>query len=597
MSDPVAASSTVCPACDTAVPDAPFCGNCGAALASRRGRGRRRIGAYAAASGEHTLRLAVASTLFPQLPDRSRVPFRIGLALLCAALLAFAALRWQAPLIGLAILGIPILYLLYLRESDVDDDISRRALVLTAAMGIGLGAGYALLTGALVAGFYDVALGEVDFDMGSFLVGLAVPAGAAILMLVPAVVMRLTRKDTRESLDGFVIGALGALCFNAAGSLTRVAPQFAMGITAGDRPVSGLLFQAGIQGLALPLTAVAMGGLVGAALWFGRPLLIAASVLAALVLFAGDDVLQQVPLFHGVHFALHMVLAAVALLTLRIGVQYILMQETDDDADPDATVTCPHCGHEVPDMRFCGNCGAAGCAASRTSRTQRRGAEAVAPKRTSTARLLTVLGAGAVVVAAVGVGVSALVTPRAPKVVCPPDCGRPPILDPIESNPRYVSKDGRFSVQYPGPGSAYEATLNDDGVDLKFVGGDTGTMQFFGAPAGGKSAKEIAEYLIGEKYPDATVDYEIPNAMVGYQPGYGVVVDEYPQDADGDFARLRLVAMVSVKDDYALVAAAIGPYHEFTRDDGPAHPSGANLQLAMDMGKYVNSFRWTDPTG
>ena len=116
-------------------------------------------------------------------------------------------------------------------------------------------------------------------------------------------------------------------------------------------------------------------------------------------------------------------------------------------------------------------------------------------------------------------------------------------------------------------------------------------------PADGLTPKQIADYLIGEKYPDATTDYEIPNAMVGYEPGYGVVVDEYPQDASGSFTRLRLVVMVAVRNDYALVAAAIGPYHEFTRDDGPGHPSGVNLQLAMDMGKYVNSFRWNESTG
>ncbi len=40
------------------------------------------------------------------------------------------------------------------------------------------------------------------------------------------------------------------------------------------------------------------------------------------------------------------------------------------------------------------------------------------------------------------------------------------------------------------------------------------------------------------------------------------------------------------------VATAVGPYHEFTPDFGTGHPSGVNLALALDMGKYVNSFRW-----
>ncbi len=43
-----------------------------------------------------------------------------------------------------------------------------------------------------------------------------------------------------------------------------------------------------------------------------------------------------------------------------------------------------------------------------------------------------------------------------------------------------------------------------------------------------------------------------------------------------------------------LVATAVGPYHEFTPTFGTGHPSGVNLALALDMGKYVNSFRWRD---
>ena len=55
-------------------------------------------------------------------------------------------------------------------------------------------------------------------------------------MLVPAVVVRLLRPPTRESLDGFMIGALGALTFTAAATLTRLAPQFATGMVPRDRP-------------------------------------------------------------------------------------------------------------------------------------------------------------------------------------------------------------------------------------------------------------------------------------------------------------------------------------------------------------------------
>ncbi len=484
------------------------------------------------------------SSLFPHLPHRSRTPFRVGLAILFLALIALALLRWQAPLITISALGFPLVFVLYLHQADAQPV---RSLALTAAIGIGLGVGWALLTGTVVADFYDVALGAGESEPQALLVGLAIPIGSAVLMLVPAMVVRLLRPESRESLDGYVIGALGAIAFTAAATLTRLAPQFATGLTAGDRPVSGLLVQAGIQGVAMPLTAAALGGLVGAALWFSRPRLLVSSVLVTLALYAGLGLMEVTPVLQRLHFGLHVLVAVFALLALRIGLQVA---------------------------------GVAGVAAPAASR------------HTTYMWLLTRLGAGVGIAAAAGVTAAVLATPVVPEFLCPPDCGRPPIAKPVESNPRFVAQGGEFSVQYPGPGSAYEATLSPDGVELNFVAGDTGTMELFGLPAADRTPKQIAEELIGEYYPDATTDYEIPNALVGYQPGYGVVLDEYPQDSSGTFTRLRLLVMVAVKNDYALVAAAIGPYHEFSPDFGTGHPSGVNLQLAIDMGKYVNSFRW-----
>jgi hypothetical protein len=56
--------------------------------------------------------------------------------------------------------------------------------------------------------------------------------------------------------------------------------------------------------------------------------------------------------------------------------------------------------------------------------------------------------------------------------------------------------------------------------------------------------------------------------------------------------RTRIVVMGAVKNDLTLIGAAIGPYRPFRPGDGPNLPSGANLQLAEDLGKYINSFQW-----
>ena len=71
--------------------------------------------------------------------------------------------------------------------------------------------------------------------------------------------------------------------------------------------------------------------------------------------------------------------------------------------------------------------------------------------------------------------------------------------------------------------------------------------------------------MIKPTFPDARTAYEIPNAMVGYQPGYGEAADCWPQGANSSYMRMRVLVMVAVKNDLALVAAAVGPYHRSVR--------------------------------
>jgi hypothetical protein len=578
-----------------------------------------RIGAFAAAASEHVLRMSVASSLFPQLPERSRTAFRFGLVALVVALSAFAALRWQAPLIATAALGLPVLFVIYLRETDAHRDLPIRTLAATAILGIALGAGWARIIGVIVSQSYDVAIGSDESLGHALLEGLAIPVSGVLVLLAPAVVVRLLRPPVKEALDGFVIGSLAAATFIVAATLVRLIPQLATGPVAQDRSIGALLIEAGIQGVAVPVMALAAGGLVGTALWLNRTRVLLASALAVIVLFAGLGLLEAAPIPDGLQLGLHLVFAALALLALRIGLQVALLGEEPDapSISPAEQVLCPHCDHVVPDMAFCPNCGVAARSASRTSRATRRAdrprresgatgesgtwaAYAVPPGRyeatpapeSTPRRVLLTLTCVLAVAAVAAVGVSVVITPTLPRYVCPPDCGRPPLGSPIATNPRFTAADGSFSFSYPGPGTAYEATVNENGVVLDFVAGDTGTLVLFGEPARDRTPQQITKDLLQENYPDAEIDYEIPNASVGYQPGYGVVADEYPQDSTGSYTRLRLLVMVAVKNDLALIAAAAGPYHEFSPHFGTGHPSGANLQLAMDMAKYVNSFAW-----
>lgn len=176
-----------------------------------------------------------------------------------------------------------------------------------------------------------------------------------------------------------------------------------------------------------------------------------------------------------------------------------------------------------------------------------------------------------------------------PVYVCPPDCGGPPTGLPVATNPRFVSADGAFEVAYPAPGAAYTVSTDATGVTAQWTAGDGGTLRLFGVPAAGRDARQIVAAVLDDSFPDSGVAYELPNATVGFRTGYGVAADFLAgKRADP----VRVIVIAAVHDDLGLVAVADGPFRQFGPSSGPGMPSPANLQIAQDMGKYVDSFRW-----
>jgi hypothetical protein len=382
--------TTECRICKTDVPAGEYCGLCGCHLQPRHGEGPDwlRMRDYGAAPNEHLLQLSLTSSLFPHLAQRSRTAFRLGLAVLLVALVAFTLLRLPAALITVAALGLPVLYVIYLRESDAFRDFPFRTLLLTVGLGIALGVGWVTLTGAMVAHSYGIGIGTAIVGMRMVRVGILIPLGGVILMLLPAAIVRVLRPPSREALDGFMIGVLGALTFTAAATLTRLSPQFGTGVVS-KRPMASLLVEAGIRGVAVPLIAAAAGGLIGAALWFTRPdskkkqhpgivrLVLVALASAILAVFLSLGLIDIARFPQVLMLALYLVLAVVALLLLRVGLHLALLHEAHDEIRSDEPLLCTHCGHVVPDMAFCPACGVATRASSRSSRRSRRDARPV----------------------------------------------------------------------------------------------------------------------------------------------------------------------------------------------------------------------------
>ena len=201
---------------------------------------------------------------------------------------------------------------------------------------------------------------------------------------------------------------------------------------------------------------------------------------------------------------------------------------------------------------------------------------------------------GMLLLSALFIGLPALTVKPLPRYNCPPDCGTPPSGEPVSANPRYTVPGGQFSVAYPAPGGAYVVKTDDTGVTAKWTAGDGGEMRLTGEPANGRSARDVAKAFLASKFPTANKAYEIPNALVGFEPGYGEVADVFPLDLNTSSVRMRAVVIVAVKDDVALIASAFGPFHQFGPDFGPGRPSPANLQIAEDFGTYVTRFQWAN---
>ena len=132
-----------------------------------------------------------------------------------------------------------------------------------------------------------------------------------------------------------------------------------------------------------------------------------------------------------------------------------------------------------------------------------------------------------------------------PVYVCPPDCGRPPTGLPVSSTARFVAPDESFSVGYPPEGPAFTTTTETNGVTVRWNVGDGGTLRLFGVPADGREARQVVEEFMADTFPDAVVSYEIPNATVGYHPGYGVVANFVTRKRSDT---LRVIAIAAVKN-------------------------------------------------
>jgi ribosomal protein L32 len=361
----VAASDIVCPRCGQLVPDGKFCIRCGEPLRDRvAGVSVSRRSSFAAAPGESVGRVALFTTLLPQLPEADLDTFRIaflgGLVVLLALIVAGA---FPVALVGAAVL-VPALVLVYVYSVDIYEDTPLAGIALTMLWGIGWGVVFGVATSAILpsdAGFGGNQLRNV------IALGVIVPLGGLVVMVIGPLLLLRDRRFN-DVMDGATFGVASAVSFVGAQVIAGSLDLFSGGLT----PVGeSLPWVARIVAIAVALPVVAAGAVGSTAGAFslryrapirdrgalgvaGRPAVAfvlagALLVATALAAYLPGSILQV---------AVQLVLAAIALLWLRRTLHVGLLEEAlEIEIGPE--IVCANCGATTRRHTFCGNCGIA----------------------------------------------------------------------------------------------------------------------------------------------------------------------------------------------------------------------------------------------
>ena len=352
-----------CPQCGQPVPNTAFCVRCGESLGDTGGpAGRGRPGSYAAAPGQSVARVALFSTLLPQLPDADLDAFRIAFAGGFIALIALVVVgAFPVALVGAAVL-VPALVLVYVYSVDVYEDTPLPVLALTMLWGAATGSIFGIVLSSLSA--TGSRFGGLDLR-DVLLLGVVVPLVATVVMIVGPLFLLRDRRFN-DVVDGATFGVASAVTFVGAQVIAGSIDLFASGPFPSGDPLPWVTRIVTIA-VALPVVAAgAIGSAVGA-FWLryrspvrdraalgaaGRPI-IAAILAAALLVAAALATYLPGPI---VDVLAGLAIAAVALLWLRRTLHVGLLQEAFEIEIGDE-ITCANCGKPTRRHTFCGNCG------------------------------------------------------------------------------------------------------------------------------------------------------------------------------------------------------------------------------------------------
>ena len=343
----------ICHHCGNQVPVGHFCTNCGAEAGSQVHGVRHSH--FALHPGEHVFQPSVFSTLLPHLHHSRVHEFRFALAGGVAVVALAAGMGFISGALIAAVVLFPVLYLLYLHDSQVYRNDPVRVVAITLGGGAVLGALVMLGIHLLLPDTTGTSLGDL------LILGLAVPLIALVLMPLPALALR---GGFGEALpDGLALGIASGLGFGLGEGLVRFIPV--LPVLSIRSSALGWLYPLVDVAVLIPLFQGLASGVVTASVWHAhrghalrvRGLVVAGVVVAAFGFFLGAQALQEsgVPLI--LVGAYQLLMLGGVIIAARYLVHHAVLERVA--GQPLRVHTCSQCHQHGQMSGFCPHCGTA----------------------------------------------------------------------------------------------------------------------------------------------------------------------------------------------------------------------------------------------
>jgi len=334
---------------------------------------RERHRHYAAQPGEHVAQPSVFTTLLPHVNHSVVHEFRYAFLLGLVAIVILVATGLVIAALLAAIFLAPVLYLVYLYESQVYRDEPAFVLGVTLIGGVALG----LLVTIVAERLIGPTTGRSTPALLAYTVVL--PIVQLIVLPIPALIIR-ARGGFIETVDGLVFGVAAGLGFSVAEQIVRFSNVFSsLGIHTDS---AGWIYPLASVAVLVPLLHGSAAGAIAAALWRTRtgsaariaPYGIPLAVVASVAFYYVAQVLQN----NGVAPLIVLLFQAVPIGLLLIYIRFLLHYSLLDEARDLGfnSLVCPNCHRHVMAAGFCPHCGVA------LSANPRRGVAAAAPAAT-----------------------------------------------------------------------------------------------------------------------------------------------------------------------------------------------------------------------